>query len=50
MPTDLPETDEHGAAASNAIPPAGLPPVRHGAGGRVSVIEALAEIPEEDND
>jgi hypothetical protein len=46
MQTDLPEPDEHGAAASNAIPPAVLPPARHG--GQVSVIEALAEIPEED--
>jgi len=46
MQTDLPEPDEHVGAASNAIPPAVLPPARHG--GQVSVIEALAEIPEED--
>src|ERR1700735_5426991 len=48
MPTDIPESEEHGAAASDAIPPAVLPPARIGVGAQVSTIEALAEIPEED--
>jgi hypothetical protein len=48
MQTDTPETDEHGAAASNAIPLAVLLPARFSRGGQVSTIGALAEIPEED--
>ena len=48
MPTEIPETDEHGAEGNNAVPSAVLPLARFSAAGQLSTIEALAEIPEED--
>src|ERR1035437_8439443 len=48
MPTDPPEMVEHGAEDREAISSAVLPQARLSAGQAVSVIEALAEIPEED--
>src|ERR1700733_9186846 len=46
MRIDIPETEKHGAASGVESAPAVLPPPRYGAGGQVSTIEALAEIPE----